>query len=172
MFNASAFSQNLSPFSQEFKTRLAEMASALATLQAQQTDMARMLRTQDAPDFVAKITGATINASVPIWTYNWAEVEPANSIGTNTDYATKTGGRTGTGNAVNLLELGNAAGLAYGFSVAFSGGAWKLTAAGFTNFIFHPVPTNTIVRMRTVYRATSGTQRYEFSAPNRLDGTC
>ena len=172
MFSASAFSQNLNPFSQEFKTRMSELAGVVATMQAQQADMARMLRTQDAPDFVAKITGATISASVPIWTYNWTEVEPANSIGTNTDYATKTGGRTGTGNAVNLLELGNAAGLAYGFSVAFSGGQWKLTAAGFTNFIFYPVPANTIVRMRTVYRATSGTQRYEFSAPNRIDGTC
>jgi len=172
MFNASTFSQNINPFSQEFKTRLVELANVVATLQAQQTDMARMMRTRDAPDFAAKITGATISSSVPIWTYNWVEVEPANSIGTNTDYATKTGGRTGTGNAVNLLELGNTSGSAYGFSVAFSGGQWKLTAAGFTNFIFYPVTTNAIVRMRTVYRATSGTQRYEFSAPNRIDGTC
>jgi hypothetical protein len=172
MFNAAAFSQNLSPFSQEFKTRLNEMAAVVATMQAQQADMARLMRTQDAPDFVAKITGATINTSIPIWTYNWTEVEPANSIGTNTDYQTKTGGRTGTNNAVNLLELGNTAGSAYGFAVALVGGAWKLTAAGFTNFTFHPVPANTIVRMRTVYRATSGTQRYEFSAPNRLDGIC
>lgn len=172
MFNASAFSQRLNPFGQEFANRMMELAGVVATLQAQQADMSKLMRTQDAPDFVAKITGSTINTSIPIWTYNWTEVEPANSIGTNTDYATKTGGRSGTNNAINLLELGNNATTAYGFGVALVGGQWKLSAAGFTNFIFHPVPNNTIVRMRTVYRATSGTQRYEFSAPNRLDGTC
>lgn len=155
---------------------MTELASVVATLQAEQANIsasvAKMLRSHDAPDFAAKITSVQISATVPIWKYSWVEVEPDDFIGTNTDYTVRPVGRSGTNNAVNLLELGNTSGSAYGFSVAYAGGQWKLTAANFTNFVFHPIPVGSIVRMRVAYRPTSGTERFEFSAPNRIDGTC
>lgn len=175
MFNASTFSQKINPFSQEFWNRMGELASVVAMMQAEQSNVSqsigRIMRTQDTMDFPAKITGAQPVDGLPMWLYSWEEVEPANSIGTNTDYQTKSGGRTGSQNAINLLELGNTSSLAYGYAVSFNSG-WKLTADGFTNFQFDKVPNNVVVRMRVAYRAVSSTQRYEFSAPNRIDGTC
>ena len=145
---------------------LNSMAAMVGQLQA------KVNQTPDEVFFPARITGSTISATVAIWKYSWSELEPANSIGTSTDYATRAGWRSGSSDAINLLEQGNTASLAYGFGVGYSAGAWRLLAAGFTNVLFLPVPNNTVVWMKAVARPTSGTLRFEFSAPNPLNGTC
>ena len=179
MITPSTFDALTNPFSQQYRNALKDMArmvcevgsmaSVVAELQA------RANRTPDEVFFPARITGSTISTSLPIWKYSWSELEPANSVATNTDYAIRAGWRSGnatTDPAINLLEQGNTASLAYGFGVGYSAGAWRLLAAGFTNVLFLPVPNNTVVWMKAVARPTSGTLRFEFSAPNPLNGTC
>ena len=176
MITPTTFDALTNPFSQQYKNALKDMArlvcevhsltSIVAELQA------RANRTPDEVFFPARITGATISATVAIWKYNFQELQPANSIGTNTDYTNRTGWRSGSETAINLLEQGNTGALAYGLAVAYSGGAWKLTTTPFTEMQFKPVPNNTVVLMKVVARPTSGTLRYEFSAPNPIDGTC
>ena len=179
MITPSTFDALTNPFSQQYRNALKDMArmvcevgsmaSVVAELQA------RANRTPDEVFFPARITGSTISTSLPIWKYSWSELEPANSVATNTDYAIRAGWRSGnatTDPAINLLEQGNTASLAYGLAVAYSGGAWKLTTTPFTEMQFKAVPNNTVVWMKAVVRPTSGTLRYEFSAPNPIDGTC
>jgi hypothetical protein len=176
MITPSTFDTLTNPFSQQYRSALKDMAKLVCEVNSMVSIVADLQsRVNQAPDevfFPAKITASTISASLPIWKYSWVELEPSNSIGTNTDFATRTGWRSGTDTAINLLEQGNTSSLGYGFAVSYSGGAWKLTASGFTNISFLPVPVNTVVLMSVRSRPTSGTLRYEFSAPNPLDGTC
>lgn len=176
MITPTTFDSLTNPFSQQYRNALKDMARLVCEVSSMASVVgdlqARANRTPDEVFFPARITGSTISTSLPIWTYSWSELEPANSIGTSTDYATRAGWRSGSSDAINLLEQGNTASLAYGFGVGYSAGAWRLLAAGFTNVLFLPVPNNTVVWMKAVARPTSGTLRFEFSAPNPLNGTC
>lgn len=176
MITPTTFDSLTNPFSQQYKNALKDMARMVCEVHSLTSVVAEMQgRVNQTPDevfFPAKITGSTVNVSLPIWKYSWSELEPANSIGTSTDYAIRAGWRSGSSDAINLLEQGNTASLAYGFGVGYSAGAWRLLAAGFTNVLFLPVPNNTVVWMKAVARPTSGTLRFEFSAPNPLNGTC
>ena len=175
MFNPDHFSQ-AKPLSRRFRDELSDMARVVGSLQSMESAIAqltaRLQAREDEPFFHAKITGHSGGGTYPIWTYSWDEVYPGTTSGSNTDFTTATGGRTGTSNAINVAESGNTASVAYGFAVALSSGAWKLTAASFTNIEFKPIPTNTIVFMRTVLTASTGGSRFEFWAPNPLDGSC
>ena len=176
MLTPSTFDTLTNPFSQQYRSAMKDMAklvcevSSLTSLVAEL--QARGNATSDEVFFPARITASTISAALPIWKYSWVELQPSNSIATNTDFATRANYRSGTDTAINLLEQCNTASLGYGFGVSYSAGAWKLTASGFTNISFLPVPVNTVVLMSVRPRPTSGTLRYEFSAPNPLDGTC
>lgn len=176
MITPSTFDTLTNPFSQQYKNALRDMAAMVCEVSSIASIVGEIqTRANKNPDevfFPAKITGSTTSASLPIWTYSWVELQPSNSIGTNTDYATRAGWRSGTNNAINLLEQGNTASAAYGIPVGYTAPFWKLTATGFTNMKFLPVPVNTVVMMRVVARPTSGTLRFEFSAPNPIDGTC
>jgi len=176
MFNPSFFSRKFNPFSQEFRDAIADMANRVAQLdgwdQAIAAMMARQSRMADEVFFPAKITGNGGGSSAPIWTYSWTEMRPGTTTGATTDFTTLTSGRTGTNDAINVAESGNTASVAYGFPVALTGSQWKLTATPFTNVEYMPVPTNTIVMMRTVRIATTGASRFEFWAPNPLYGSC
>jgi hypothetical protein len=111
MITPTTFDALTNPFSQQYRNALKDMArmvcevgsmaSVVAELQA------RANRTPDEVFFPARITGSTISATVAIWKYNWQELQPANSIGTNTDYTNRTNWRSGTETAINLLEQGN-----------------------------------------------------------------
>ena len=176
MITPTTFDSLTNPFSQQYRNALKDMARLVCevhSLTSVVADMqAKINQTPDEVFFPARITGATISTTVAIWKYSWQELQPANSIGTNTDYTNRTGWRSGSQTAINLLEQGNTGALGYGINIGYTAPFWKLTAAGFTNMKFLPVPTNTVVWMKAVVRPTSGTLRYEFSAPNPIDGTC
>lgn len=176
MFSPATFGRKLNPFSQEFRNALSDMANVVGQLQAWDqiisTLAARQAQKSEEVWFHAKITGKTTNGTQPIWKYSWKEVIPTTTTGGATDFQDLSGGRTGTSNAINCLESSNTSSLAYGFAVGLSGSDWKLTASGFTGIKFLPVPTNTIVQMFTVKTATTNAVRFEFWAPNPLDGTC
>ena len=176
MITPTTFDSLTNPFSQQYRNAFKDMARLVCEVHSLTSVVAEMQgRVNQTPDevfFPARITGSTISATVAIWKYSWVELQPANSIGTSTDYATRTGWRSGTDTAINLYEQGNTGALAYGLAVAYSGGAWKLTTTPFTEMQFKAVPNNTVVWMKAVVRPTSGTLRYEFSAPNPIDGTC
>lgn len=175
MITPTTFDSLTNPFSQQYKNALKDMARLVCEVHSLTSVVAEMqARVNQTPDevfFPARITGATINASVAIWIYSWQELQPSNSIGTNSDYADRSGWRSGS-DAINLYEQGNTGASAYGFAVGFSAGAWRLTTSPFTGMQFKAVPTGTVVWMKAVARPTSGTLRYEFQAPNPINGVC
>ncbi len=117
--------------------------------------------------FDARITTATQITGVGRWQYAFEEVRLAGSGGT--EWAAVSGGITGDGAtayALNRLEAGNTATLAYGMT-ATSG--VDLTAH--SGFSLQRVPANTVVEMRAV-RDADAAVRYEFSAMNPIDGSC
>ena len=177
MFNAAAFGRKWNPFSKEFRDALIDMASTVAELASVQSQVMAMIakqsRVQDEPYFYAKITGHSGGSSCPRWKYSWVEVVPSSTDGecNNTDYTTLSGGRSGTNDSLNVWESANTASVAYGFSVTGSG-TWYLQNSPFTQMEFKPVPTNTIVMMRTVLAPTTNRVRFEFCAPNPIDGEC
>lgn len=179
MFNASAFGRNWNPFSKQFRDALIDMANTVAELASVQSQVMAMLakqsRVQDEPYFYAKITGHAGGISCARWSYSWIEVIPSTSTGTcsNTDYDNLSGGRTGTDDAFNAWESANTNSTAYGFGVVGTGGGqWFLAASPFTGMEFKPVPTNTVVMMRTVLAPNANRVRFEFCAPNPIDGEC
>jgi hypothetical protein len=176
MITPSTFDSLNNPFSQQYRNALKDMARMVCEVGSMASVVAELqARAKQTPDevfFPARITGSTISATVAIWKYSWQELQPADSIGTNTDYTNRTDWRNGSSDASNLLEQGNTGSSAYGFAVGFSAGAWRLTTSPFTGMQFKPVPTGTVVWMKAVGRPTSGTLRYEFQAPNPINGVC
>lgn len=176
MLTPSTFDTLTNPFSSQYKSAMKDMAKLVCEINSMAAVVAELqARSNATPDevfFRAKITGSTINTSYAIWKYSWSEVEPLNATGTMADFQVMANFRTGSQNAINLYEQGNTSVLAYGIAVNYTGGAWKLTTTPFTSMQFKPVPTGTIVWMRVQPRPTSGTLRYEFQAPNPIDGTC
>lgn len=107
-----------------------------------------------------KVTGAARIGTVARWSYT---VQPF--------VAGVASGATVT--AYNLLEKGNAAGIAYGIGV---GGANNDQITG-TSYNVQPVPNDAFVAMENTNDVNSGqnpvgTAEYWFSAPNPITGTC
>lgn len=176
MFTPSQFNRKYNPFSQEFRDALAGMANVVGQLQAWDqtisTIASRQAQKIDEGWFHAKITGSTTTSSAAMWKYSWSEVIPGSSLSVASDFTVLSGGRSGSSNAINCLESGNTASLAYGIAVGYTSGSWKLTATPFTEMVFKPVPNNTVVQMHTVKIALTNSVRFEFWAPNPIDGTC
>ena len=176
MFSPGQFNRKFNPFSQEFRDALAGMANVVGQLQAWDQTIAtvasRQAQKHDEGWFHARITASSTTSSAAIWKYTWTEVIPGTTTGATTDFTVLSGGRTGTLNAINCLESGNTSSTAYGFAVGFTSSQWKLTTSPFTNMVFKPVPNNAVVQMHTVKIATTNAVRFEFWAPNPIDGTC
>jgi hypothetical protein len=178
MFSPSQFNRKYNPFSQEFRDALAGMANVVGQLQAWDQTIANVASRQaqkfDEGWFHAKITASTTTSTAARWRYSWSEVIPGSLPFDASNFTVLSGGRSGTSSAVNCLEGGNTSSVAYGFAVGWNSGTstWGLTTTGFTNIQFKPVPNNTIVQMYTVKIAATNTVRFEFWAPNPLDGTC
>lgn len=117
--------------------------------------------------FTAVIEGnAIVTAGTAIWRYAWTEKRRATS--TSTTLSTVDSAKSGTtsvGYAVNLLELGNTAGTAYGFTVA------SLFLTNADGYQIKPIPSGTPVEI-IMRRAKDGSLGYEFIAPNPIDGQC
>ena len=168
----------MNPFGSEFWYRLAEMAKIVAELDAHLPEMmAAVRRIHRSPSgsnngFWAKITGNSLaDTSKPIWKYSWSEMEVLNAVGTDADFGVKSGGQTGSNNAINTLEHGNTTSLAYGTPAAGTS-TFYLTTAPFTASDFRAVPTGAVVWMTQVTRPTSGTARFQFTAPNIIAPEC
>jgi hypothetical protein len=118
--------------------------------------------------FPARITGNLIFASGRArWKYSWEEVRRASKISVTLSLPSNyKSGSTSTDFAVNLLEIGNTSGLAYGYA---HDGTLELDNAD--GFYFAPVPNGVIVEM-VMRRASDGGLAYEFCAPNPITGTC
>lgn len=128
-----------------------------------------------APVFYAIIVEATKVSGVARWKYQWAQVvrKADTALFPASMFNTLVGGRTSsvTGQpiryAVNLLEVANTAGLAYGIEVTTDGVA-IVTAPTYT---FRQIPNGTIVEMRLT-RDRGGLINPTFSATNPIDGDC
>jgi len=68
--------------------------------------------------------------------------------------------------AINLLEGGNTASSAYGYSVNANG-----DLVGQSGFRISPVPNGTVVMMHAL-RGLDGIMSFQFSAPNPITGAC
>lgn len=125
----------------------------------------RLGGTSGEASFLARITSATqIVSSIKRWSYGFAEVEWDTVTSKFIDLS---GGRTGS--AYNTLENGNSTTLAYGIALDAANGYAIHDTDGQYDFL--SVPTNTVVRVRSILGGTSTTV-FVFDAPNRIDGTC
>lgn len=118
--------------------------------------------------FPARITGNAIETSgTARWKYSWEEVRRTGAtvftVGLPSNYKT---GTNLTDFAVNLLEIGNTSGSAYGYAHDAN---LQLTDA--EGYFFGPIPINVIVEM-IMRRASDGGLAYEFCAPNPIAGVC
>lgn len=115
----------------------------------------------------AKITTAQQVSGIARWQYDWAQVRRTNG---NTTFTAVTNGMTSASNggkkAVNTLEAGNTASLAYGYTV--TSGTSLTNHAGFS---IQRVPVDAVVDI-LIFRDTSGATSFEFSAANPIDGVC
>lgn len=121
----------------------------------------------DRERFLATIGAATQIAGKAIWNYAWTQVR-AQTTSTSVTTANVTNGLSSTtqGVAWNILEWANTATIAYGYSVA---DGTDLT--DYEGFKIDKVPAGTVVQM-WLTRATDGTLRAEFMAPNPITGEC
>lgn len=117
--------------------------------------------------FPAQITGnAIISGTRARWKYSWQEIRRTTATGVAiASPANAKSGSTSTDAAINLLEIGNTDGTAYGYAVT----SRELNDA--EGYFFEPVPNNTIVEM-IMRRAENGALAYEFIAPNPIIGAC
>lgn len=117
--------------------------------------------------FPARITGnAIITAGRARWKYSWEEVRRTNATGVTVTVPTNNkSGTTIADAAINLLEIGNTTGVAYGYSVS------NLELVNATGFLIKAIPDGTIVEM-IMRRSSDGALAYEFIAPNPIDGIC
>ena len=117
--------------------------------------------------FIAKITGATKVSGLAKWEYAFEQVRRVTATVT---VAAVTDGITSvaypTKKAINLLEVGNTATLAYGFIVT-SG----TVIASSPDYELKPVPINEVVEITARYD-DAGVMSFEFCAPNPIDGAC
>lgn len=115
----------------------------------------------------AKITTAQQVSGIARWQYDWTQVRRTNGA---TTFQEVTNGMTSASNggkkALNTLEAGNTASLAYGYAVT---GGTALTAH--TGYTFNRVPADAVVDI-LIFRDTNGATSFEFSAPNPIDGVC
>jgi hypothetical protein len=117
--------------------------------------------------FLAEITG-NLEAVVgrARWKYSWQEVRRLTNASFNYSMPENAlSGSTSTNFAVNVLELANTTGTAYGYYVT----ARELQDAD--GYFFNPVPNGTIVEM-IMRRSLNGSLVYEFIAPNPITGSC
>ena len=127
------------------------------------------------PVFYAIIIEATKVSGIARWKYAWAQVvrKADTALFPASMFNTLVGGRTSsvTGQpiryAVNLLEVANTAGLAYGIVVTTDGVAIETAPT----YEFKPIPNGTIVEMRLT-RDRGGLINPTFSATNPIDGDC
>lgn len=117
--------------------------------------------------FPARITGnAIITAGRARWKYSWEEVRRTTATGVTITVPTNNkSGTTIADAAINLFEIGNTTGVAYGYSVS------NLELVNATGFLFKAIPDGTIVEM-IMRRSNDGALAYEFMAPNPIDGIC
>jgi hypothetical protein len=117
--------------------------------------------------FPARITGnAIISAGRARWKYAWEETRRTTATGVA--LASPSNARSGTVSvdvAINLLEIGNTTGTAYGYLVT------NLELTNAPGYEIKPIPDGTIVEM-IMRRASNGALAYEFLAPNPIDGEC
>jgi len=101
------------------------------------------------------------------WSYGWEEVRYEGDGGGS--FETFTGNRTSvtTGEAINILELGNTATIAYGIPVA--GANFSINDTGVR---FRAVPSGTVVKMWATSDPRNGDSRVVFEAPNPVHGPC
>jgi len=116
----------------------------------------------------AKITTATVaTAGIARWEYDWEQVRRTNG---QSIFETFTGAMTSATNggkkALNILEAGNTASLAYGYPVT-NGTA----LSNHTGYSFQRVPANAVVQI-SIRRDSAGKTSFEFQAPNVIDGAC
>jgi hypothetical protein len=102
-----------------------------------------------------QITAATKTSGIAHWTY---DVTPYVS-----------GTAQASVQAYNLLEENNTTTVAYGYSVTTASGGINVSG---TSFNVYPVPNGTWVAMEDTDFRASGVNKYWFSAPNYLNGTC
>jgi hypothetical protein len=121
----------------------------------------------DRERFLAKITAGAQVAGFAIWQYSWEQVRVQTS-GAAPVITTVTNGHTNAaqGAAWNILEMANTATKAFGFDVTNG-----VELNDFEGFSISRVPDATIVQMWFT-RATNGSLRAEFAAPNPITGTC
>jgi hypothetical protein len=124
----------------------------------------------DQPRWITAQIGAPSQISgVARWEYAWKQVRRnAAPLTTFADEATPPLSDTtpGMSKALNVLEAGNTASIAYGFGVS---NATELTEH--PGWSISPVPPGTVVHIMMV-RDKAGVLRCEFCAPNRIDGEC
>jgi hypothetical protein len=122
----------------------------------------------DRERFLAKITAANQVSSRAIWQYEWVQVRVLTAENASPTITTVTNGHSDTaqGAAWNILEMANTESKAFGFDVTNG-----VDLNDFDGFAIEPVPTDTVVQMWFT-RATDGSLRAEFAAPNPINGTC
>ena len=157
------------PFAQAFKDDLRDLQDAVDEIRSGGGgDSAILSRFRRLP---FRVSASTISASYPIWKYTLIQVKPKSFTGTDDDWEDVSGGINTGAIALNDLEAGNTATVAYGYAVTYTGGAWHLSTAPFTECIFKPVPNDTVVWPSVVIRPDN-TIRYSFSAPNPITPGC
>lgn len=157
------------PFSQEFHDDLRALQDAVDEIRSGGgTDAHIIGRFRRLP---FRIDSSTISSSYPIWKYTLVQVKPKSSTGTDDDWEDVSGGINTGAVALNDLEAGNSPTTAYGYAVTYTGGAWKLSTAPFTECVFGPAPDDAVVWPTVVIRP-DGTIRYSFSAPNTITPGC
>lgn len=113
------------------------------------------------------LTTAQQESGIGRWQYDWQQVRRTEGT---TVFATfpnaMTSATNGGKKAVNTLEAGNTAVLAYGMTV--TSGVNLVSHAGFT---YRRVPANAVVPL-TIRRDDKGKTSFEFAAPNLVDGSC
>ena len=144
------------------------VAAVDATVGIQESTGSASGREIGAPRFVlAKITTAQQEIGKAVWHYDWAQVRRASS---GVAFAVIANGLTSATNggkkAINRLEAGNTAALAYGFVVTTG-----INLTAHSGYTFQRVPADTVVQL-SIRRNAAGVTSFEFEAPNRIDGAC
>lgn len=122
----------------------------------------------DRQRFLARLTGANQVASRAIWQYQWEQVRVQTAQDAAPTITVVLNGHNDStqGEAWNILEMANTEILAFGFDVTNG-----VELDDFEGFSLNHVPLDTVVQMWFT-RATDGTLRAEFSAPNPITGEC
>lgn len=123
----------------------------------------------DRERFLATIGAATQISGRAIWNYEWTQVRAQTTASSVTTANVSNGlNNTTQGKAWNILEWANTDAVAYGYNVDTANG---VDLTDYEGFKIDKVPAGTVVQM-WLTRATDGTLRAEFMAPNPITGAC